>query len=124
MILKTICKAVLMISLFSILACGPETIFIRQGLDTPSHHVDNGYKLMAYGKQEAALREFDRAKELDPNYAPAYVGIGIVYGMQGDLEKGRSYMTQAEKLAQNEDQRQEVKMGFERLDYIEKERQN
>ena len=121
MILKTIYKAVLMISLFSILACGPETIFIRHGLDTPSHHVDNGYKLMAYDKQEAALREFERAKELDPNYSPAYVGLGIVYGMQGDLELGRSYMTQAEKLAQNEDQRQEVKMGFERLDYIEKE---
>jgi tetratricopeptide (TPR) repeat protein len=121
MILKTICKAVLVIGLFSILACGPETIFIRQGLDTPSHHVDNGYKLMAYGKHEAALREFDRAKELDPNYAPAYVGLGIVYGMQGELEKGRSYMTQAEKLAQDEDQRQEVKLGFERLDYIEKE---
>ena len=111
----------LVIGLFSILSCGPETIFIRHGLDTPSHHVDNGYKLMAYGKMESALREFNRAKELDEGYAPAYVGLGIVYGMMGDLQKGRALMAEAQKLAQNEDQRKEVEMGYERLDYIEHE---
>ena len=121
MFIKTICKVTLVIGLFFLLSCGPETIYIRHRLDTPSHHVDNGYKLMAYGKMEAALREFNRAKELDVDYAPAYVGLGIVYGMQGDLEKGRALMMEAQTLAKNEDQRKEVEMGFERLDYIENE---
>jgi len=97
---------------------------LRPSLDTPSHHIDNGYKLMAYGKLDAAIQEFARAKELNATYAPAYVGLGIAYGMQSNLEKGRLLMKQAQKLARDNEERKEVEMGFERLDYIEKENKN
>ena len=97
---------------------------LRPGLDTPSHHVDNGYKLMAWGKTEAAIREFNRSMELDPTYAPAYVGLGILYGMMGELEKGLALMQRAEALAQNEEQKKEVEMGFERLEYVEEEQKD
>jgi len=103
----------------ALVSCGPETILLRPSLDTPSHHVDNGYKLMAYGKTDAAMREFKRSMELNPEYAPAYVGLGIVYGMQGDLEQGRTLMKKAKSLARNGEQKKEVEMGFERLDFIE-----
>ncbi|MBT8369344.1 MAG: tetratricopeptide repeat protein [Deltaproteobacteria bacterium] len=76
---------------------------------------------MAYGKTDAAMREFKRSIELDPNYAPAYVGLGIVYGLQADLDKGRNMMEKAGALAQSDEQRKEVEMGFERLDFIETE---
>jgi len=76
---------------------------------------------MAYGKTEAAMREFKRSIELDPSYAPAYVGLGIVYGMQADLDQGRAMMEKAKALARSEEQSREVEMGFERLDFIEKE---
>lgn len=109
--------------LMILVACGPETILLRPSLDSPSHHVDNGYKLMAYGKTEAAQREFERSIELDETYAPAYVGLGIVYGMQGDLDQGRAMMEEARALARSEEQRKEVEMGFERLDFMEKELQ-
>lgn len=112
----------LVVGVFGLISCGPETILLRPSLDTPSLHVDNGYKLMAYGKYHAAIQEFTRARELDARYAPAYVGMGIAFGMAGDLEKGRSLMNQAGKLVRNPEQQKEVEMGFERLDYIEQER--
>jgi tetratricopeptide (TPR) repeat protein len=112
------------VCLLSLAGCGPETILLRPSLDTPSQHVDNGYKLMAYGKTDAAIREFKRSMELNTEYVPAYVGLGIVYGMKGDLDQGRSLMEKAKILARNDEQRKEVEMGFERLDYIEKEGQN
>ena len=108
-----------LVCLLTLVSCGPETILLRPSLDTPSHHVDNGYKLMAYGKTDAAMREFKRSMELNPEYAPAYVGLGIVYGMQGDLEQGRTLMKKAKSLARNGEQKKEVEMGFERLDFIE-----
>jgi tetratricopeptide (TPR) repeat protein len=113
-----------LLSVFCLLifvSCGPETILLRPTLDSPSQHVDNGYKLMAYGKTDAAIREFKRSMELDGGYAPAYVGLGIVYGIQGELDQGRVMMEKAKTLARNEEQKKEVEMGFERLEYIEKE---
>ncbi len=75
---------------------------------------------MAYGKIDAAMREFKRSMELDAGYAPAYVGLGIVYGIKGDLDRGRVLMETAKTLAKNDKEKKEVEMGFERLDYIEK----
>jgi tetratricopeptide (TPR) repeat protein len=123
MSLRMIFISVLVVCSFVFLSCGSETILLRPSLDTPPHHVDNGYKLMAYGKLDPAIQEFTRAKELNASYAPAYVGLGIAYGMQGNLEKGRTLMEQAQKMARDNEERKEVEMGFERLDYIEKENQ-
>ena len=78
---------------------------------------------MAYGKSDAAVREFKRSMELDAEYAPAYVGLGIVYGIKGDLVQGRALMEQARALAKTNEQKKEVEMGFERLDYIESDKQ-
>lgn len=114
----------LVVCSLAFVSCGPETILLRPNIDTPSHHIDNGYKLMAYGKLDDAIQEFTRAKELNAGYAPAYVGLGIAYGMKGNLKKGRAMMNQARNLAQNDEERKEVEMGFEGLDYIEKESQN
>ncbi len=118
--LGTISRFIFLLCLMLLVSCGPETILLRPSLDSPSQHIDNGYKLMAYGKIDAAMREFNRSIELDPTYAPAYVGLGIVLGMQGDLDQGRTMMQKASSLARSEEQRKEVEMGFERLDYIEK----
>jgi tetratricopeptide (TPR) repeat protein len=124
MSVKAIYISAVVICSLVFISCGPETILLRPNIDTPSHHIDNGYKLMAYGKLDAAIQEFKRAKELNTHYAPAYVGLGIAYGMKGNLEKGRALMNQAQSLAQNDEERKEVEMGFEGLDYIEKESQN
>lgn len=101
--------------LMTILGCGPDSIFIRQGLDTPSHHVNNGNHFMNSGKLDAAGNEFNRALELDPNYAPAYVGLGLVAGHRGEPEKGMDLMEKARRLAQDEAQRKEVEAGIQAL---------
>ncbi len=121
MIYRNLLPILSVICLLSLVACGPETILLRPSLDTPSQHVDNGYKLMAYGKSDAAIREFKRSMELEAGYAPAYVGLGIAYGMKGDLDQGRALMEKAKTLARNDEQKKEVEMGFERLDYIAQE---
>ena len=112
-----------LVCLLTLVSCGPETILLRPSLDTPSQHVENGYRLMAYGKTDAAVREFKRSMELKAEYAPAYVGLGIVYGIKGELARGRTLMEKAKALAKNDEQKKEVEMGFERLDYIESEKQ-
>lgn len=107
-----ICSACLLLTM---LGCGPDSIFIRQGLDTPSHHVDNGNQFMHSKKFDAAQNEFNRALELDPGYAPAYVGLGLVAGQQGEAEKGMAFMQKADRLAQDEEQRRQVRAGFQML---------
>jgi len=111
-----------LVCVLTLVSCGPETILLRPSLDTPYQHVDNGYKLMAYGKTDAAVREFKRSIELDAEYAPAYVGLGIVYGIKGDLAQGRALMEKAKVLAKSDEQKKEVEMGFERLDFIESDK--
>lgn len=92
--------------------CGPETIVLRSGLDTPAQHVANGNRFLKNGKMGAALREFIRARELNPEYGPAYVGLGIIKGRQGDIEGGLKLMEKAEKLAENKSEMEMVDQGF------------
>ena len=92
LILATICTG-----LFS--ACGPKTIMSQATLDSPRHHVSNGKTLFANEKINAAFYEFHRAKELDPKYAPAYVGLGLVAGFRGDFENGLTNIKNARKYA-------------------------
>ena len=68
--------------------CGPQTIWLRPSLDTPSQHVANGNQLLKRGKLSDACREFRRAREIDPNYTMAYIGLGIALGKKGDVENG------------------------------------
>jgi tetratricopeptide (TPR) repeat protein len=85
-----------------IAACAPNSIKIKAGIDTPDHHVQNGMRLLESGKTEDAYREFIRAKELNPDYPPAYVGLGLVAGMQGQVEKGLEIIKAAINLMRNQ----------------------
>ena len=77
--------------------CAP-TIYAPQApLDTPARHVENGIRMLNTGKIDDAFREFSRAKDLDPEYFPAYVGIGLCHGLMGDYEKGLAVMEEARR---------------------------
>lgn len=84
--------------LLSFFGCAPTAYSPRETLDTPARHVENGIRMLNIGKVEDAFREFNRAKSLDPKYAPAYVGIGFCYGLMGDYQKGLEAMEEARRL--------------------------
>lgn len=100
-------------TLFS--GCGPDTVFLRPGLDTPSQHVVNGHQLLDRGKIDDACREFNRAKELDSNYVKAYVGLGVALGKKGEFEAGMQTMSIAEEKAISDQDVEAVQRGYEQL---------
>lgn len=95
--------------------CGPETIFMRIGLDTPEQHVYNGHILLSQNKLNDATREFERAKELDPNFTEAYVGLSLVLGHQGDAENALEMLNQAKSTVTGEKDFASVEEGYEQL---------
>jgi Flp pilus assembly protein TadD len=88
---------------------------LRPGLDTPSQHVVNGHQLLERGKIDDACREFDRAKELDPNYVKAYVGLGVALGKKGEFEAGMQNMSIAQEKAVSAQDVEIVQRGYEQL---------
>lgn len=98
-----------------VVACGPKPMAPKAELDTPMHHVKNGNKMLKTGKIDAALREFTRAKELDPKYSQAYVGLGLVHGIKGDYENGFKQLKMARKYAKGDEQKIAVHVGYMRL---------
>ncbi len=108
--------------LLFLLACGPKPVAPKAVLDTPEHHVINGNKLLKAGEIDKAFKEFNRAKMLDPKYSPAYVGLGIVYGLKSDFKKGLNSMDKAEDLAKGKKQEVVVNIGYMRLYIMGKEK--
>ena len=106
----------LALSMVLIMACGPETIFLRPALDTPEQHVKNGQTLLKRGKIDAASAEFARARSLDDGYAPAYIGLALVQGHRGDINGGFETLQKARRIAATPDEAKAVDRGFETLE--------
>lgn len=116
---KVRCLVMLCLGVF-IIGCGPDTIFVRPGLDTPAQHVANGQQLLQRGKVDDAYREFKRAKELDPNFIKAYVGLGIALGRKGDFAAALASMDKAKQMASNPEEISDVRKGYEQLEEIKR----
>lgn len=117
---NTTCLIVLLLGFF-IFGCGPDTIFLRPGLDTPSVHVANGNNLLERGKVDDAYREFQRAKALDPSYTPAYIGLGIVLGQKGRIDDGLKALDKASDMVDNDKDRTAVEQGYHRLHELKRD---
>ena len=109
------------ISLLFFYACGPKLRAPKVELDTPEHYVANGNKLLKAGKIDVAFREFNKAKELNTTFSPAYVGLGLVDGFRDNLINGLKTMKEAKKYAQGDEQKIAVNVGFMRLYIMGKE---
>jgi len=116
---KARCLVVLLLGVL-IAGCGPDTIFVRPGLDTPAQHVANGHQLLQRGKVDDACREFKRAKELDPHNVKAYVGLGVALGRKGDLSAGVAAMDKARQMASNPQEISEIQNGYKQLNEIKR----
>jgi len=101
-----------------LIGCGPDPIFLRPALDTPAQHLANGNALLDQGKWVDASREFERARELDPFFTEAYVGLAMALGHKGDFENATRIMDQARQTAMTEKQREMVAKGEAELHQI------
>jgi tetratricopeptide (TPR) repeat protein/predicted Ser/Thr protein kinase len=54
-----------------------------------------GYSQMGQGQFPAAVPFFERAIALDPNFAMAYLFLGIAFNNAGDIERSREYTRKA-----------------------------
>ena len=70
-----------------------------QDVQRPAKHaVELGWSYFEDGDLETALKRFNQALLLDPNFAPAYFGIAYVYSVQNKLELAiKNYRTSIEK---------------------------
>lgn len=114
----------LALCLVLMVACGPETIFLRPALDTPAQHVKNGHSLLTRGKIDAANAEFVRAKSLDGGYSPAYIGLALVQGHRGDVDGGFEILNQARAIVATPDEAKAVDQGYELLEKMQPPVQN
>jgi hypothetical protein len=108
------------ICIFFFSACGPISSYHHTALDTPSRHVDNGMKFMQINKIDAAVLEFSRATELDPEFAPAYTGLGLAYGRRGDFIKGYEFIELAAEKARGYEEKAAVRDARMQLDTLKK----
>ncbi len=65
-------------------------------------HVNLGNTLVMLKQEEAALKEFLTAIDLQPRDALALYNIGLIYGRQGKFAKAVSYLNRAHALAPND----------------------
>jgi tetratricopeptide (TPR) repeat protein len=115
MSIKKLSIGLAVILLLSLTACGPKPMAPKAELDTPEHHVANGNKLLKAGKLEDAFTEFNRARELDPKHSPAYLGMGLVYGLQGSFEEAFKSMKSADRYADGDNEELNLDVGYMRL---------
>lgn len=78
-----------------LMACGPKPIPSESPLDTPQAAYERGQHALAGGDLAQAQIEFDRARQLDPDFAPAHEGLGLVQLAHGKLKEAKKLFKRA-----------------------------
>ncbi len=84
---SVICLALIL----GMFGCGPKPIQRDSVLDTPDNHFRRGMVEFENGNLDAAMKEFERSKALDPDYGEAYSGMALVYAKKGDFKKAYEF---------------------------------
>ena len=85
------------------ISCGPKPLQPLGWLDAAEHHTFTGIRLLQQEKCADAGREFDLALTLDPRYAKAAAGAGLVKACRR-LAGARESLDQAKGYAQNDEE--------------------
>jgi tetratricopeptide (TPR) repeat protein len=93
--------------------CGPRYgSYPERTLGTPEHHVFNGFELLRIERPDDAQREFKQALRLDPKCSGAYRGLGWIEGRRGEFAEAFASMGQAKELAQKDEEKALVEVGY------------
>jgi len=121
---KTIVVALIgvwLTAIFFVQGCAPRVRPPESLLDTPEHHVQSGMKFLRLGRHDNAMREFELAKGLDPEFSGAYVGSGLVFGKMGNFKHGIEDMRRAIDLPKTKEEKVNANVGLIRLYLLGKE---
>jgi eukaryotic-like serine/threonine-protein kinase len=66
----------------------------------------------------AALPYYQRAIELDPNFAMGYITVGSVYLTLGQIERGREYIRKAFQLREHASEREKLEIVADYYEYV------
>jgi len=80
----------------SVFACGPQ-ITSQSDVDSPEYHYKAGMRYLESEDFESAINSFQRSVDLDKKFAQGYAGLGLAYGLTGNLKTGRKNMDTALK---------------------------
>jgi tetratricopeptide (TPR) repeat protein len=105
----------LVMSCLLLVSCAQPARVPTSHLDTPEHHFATGMKLLNQEKFGDAQREFELAIQLDPGYAKAHAGVGLVKAYQSDYKSGFAAMDKASGYAKNDEERLFIHIGYIRL---------
>src|ERR1043166_412295 len=86
------------VGMLALIGCAEDRIKPEAALDTPEHHYSTGNLLVAKGDYDGAMKEYQRAVALDPDFAPGHAGIGLVYGVKGMYTEAYEAIGKARKL--------------------------
>lgn len=111
MVFRKLMVVLTAMGLVLMMACGPKPVKPQSEMDTPEHHVEMGNKLLNAGQVDGAIKEFDRAKALNPEYSPAYLGLGLANAHKADYDTAFDMIKKAKKYAENNDQKYNVAVG-------------
>ena len=98
-----------------LISCGPKARVPTSQLDTPDHHFATGMKLLNQEKFGDAQRSFELAIELEPRYARAHAGIGLVKAYQADYKNGLAAMGKAWGYARTAEEKLFIHVGYIRI---------
>jgi len=89
--LKNLSVLTIILAMILLVACGgPKERQAESVLDTPEYHYNQGKKYLDRDDLTNALREFNEAKSLKADFAPAYEGIAIVNIEQKNFEEAEN----------------------------------
>src|SRR5512137_439983 len=105
---------ILMLVIIALVAvgCGPKAAPSTSVLDTPEYHYNQGLKFLDKDKLDDAMREFQRAVDLDPKSPLGYIGKGLAFGKKNDFKAAFENMEKAKGL---ETKGIEARIGMIRL---------
>ncbi|MCB0281179.1 MAG: S-layer homology domain-containing protein [Calditrichae bacterium] len=88
--------AILLFTAIFVFQCaGPKERKAESVLDTPEYHYNQGIKFLNNNDLTNAEREFNLAKSLKDDFAPAYEGLALVAIEKGDLKKAEKLIDES-----------------------------
>lgn len=113
--------AIILPALLLSLLCGIESSFAQSIPEEARRHFDRGLAAVEIAKSpadyEEAIREFERAKSLAPNWPDPYYNLGLVQEKAERYGDAVTNLKQYLRLAPNASDAQEVKSLINKLEY-------